>query len=361
MYITEISLLNFRNIKRADLKLNKGINIFYGENANGKTNFLESVYFCSTGRSHRTKYDREVINFDEEEAHIRLFTKKDEIENRIDAHIRKKDKKGIAINGIPLKKSSDLFGNLLTVIFSPEDLSLIKDSPAQRRKFMDIELCQISKIYCYNLQQYMKSLKQRNNLLKEIQKDPSLKQTLFVWDSQLCEYGKRIIEFRKDFVNILDSKAALRHREISSEKEELKVIYVPSCGEEDFEEKLFNSIEKDIYNGTTSVGPHRDDLNFFINDKGVKIYGSQGQQRTAAICLKLAEIDIIKENSGNNPVLLLDDVLSELDKKRQYMLMDSINEIQTIITCTGIEDSIKKYMGDAVIFNVNKGRIKKEK
>ena len=181
MYITEISLLNFRNIKRADLKLNKGINIFYGENANGKTNFLESVYFCSTGRSHRTKYDREVVNFGEEEAHIRLFTKKDEIENRIDAHIRKKDKKGIAINGIPLKKSSDLFGNLLTVIFSPEDLSLIKDSPAQRRKFMDIELCQISKIYCYNLQQYMKSLKQRNNLLKEIQKDPSLKQTLFVW------------------------------------------------------------------------------------------------------------------------------------------------------------------------------------
>ena len=347
MYIKEISLSDFRNIQEATVKLNKGINIFYGSNANGKTNFLESVYLCSTGRSHRTKNDKEMVRFGSSEAHVRLF-----LEN--------KSKKGIAINGIPLKKSSELFGTLYTVIFSPEDLQLIKDAPSQRRRFVDIELCQISRVYCHTLQQYMKVLKHRNNLLKEIQKNPDLKETLFAWDMQLAEYGEKIISFRKNFINNVSSKAAARHKQISSGGEELSIVYVPSADENNLENKLRSSIERDIFMGSTSYGPHRDDISFFINGNDVRIYGSQGQQRTAAICAKLAEIDIIKENTDTSPVLLLDDVLSELDKNRQHMLMDCINDVQTIITCTGIEDSVTNYTGDAFIFNVNNGVIKRE-
>ena len=360
MYIKNISLSDFRNIQRADVELKNGINIFYGANANGKTNFLESIYICSTGRSHRTKNDKELISFNSDEAHIRVFIQNENITQRIDAHIRRNDKKGIAVNGIPLKKSSELFGTLYTVIFSPEDLQLIKDSPSQRRRFIDIELCQLSKVYCYNLQQYMKVLKQRNNLLKEIQKNNSLKETLFVWDSQLAQYGPNIIKNRKKFVEELSYKASVRHGQITSNKEELSVLYNPSTDEDSFEEKLFSFLNRDILSGSTSIGPHRDDISFYVNGNDVKIYGSQGQQRTAAVCAKLAEIDIIKESSGVNPVLLLDDVLSELDKTRQHMLMDCINNVQTIITCTGIEDSVKSYAGDASVFNVKNGVIKRE-
>ena len=360
MYIKNISLSGFRNILRADVGLKNGINIFYGANANGKTNFLESIYICSTGRSHRTKNDKELINFNSDEAHIRVFIQSENTTQRIDAHIRRNDNKGIAVNGIPLKKSSELFGTLYTVIFSPEDLQLIKDSPSQRRRFIDIELCQLSKVYCYNLQQYMRVLKQRNNLLKEIQKNPALKETLFVWDSQLAEYGQNIIKSRKKFVEDLSRKASLRHSQITSDNEELAVLYNPSVNEDSFEEKLFYFLNRDILSGSTSVGPHRDDISFYVNGNDVKIYGSQGQQRTAAVCAKLAEIDIIKESSSVSPVLLLDDVLSELDKTRQYMLMDCINNVQTIITCTGIEDSIKSYTGEAAVFNVKNGVIKRE-
>lgn len=360
MYIKEISLSDFRNIQETTVKLNKGINIFYGSNANGKTNFLESIYLCSTGRSHRTKNDKEMVRFGVSQAHVKLFLKNKSTIWRIDAHIHRNDKKGIAINGIPLKKSSELFGTLYTVIFSPEDLQLIKDAPSRRRRFVDIELCQISKVYCHTLQQYMKVLKQRNNLLKEIQKNSSLKETLFAWDMQLAEYGKRIISFRKEFINNVSIKAAARHKQISSGNEELSVVYVPSAEENDFEIKLQSTLERDIFMGSTSYGPHRDDISFFINGNDVRIYGSQGQQRTAAICAKLAEIDIIKENTDTSPVLLLDDVLSELDKTRQHMLMDCINDVQTIITCTGIEDSITNYAGNAAIFNVNNGVIKRE-
>ncbi len=360
MYIKDISLSCFRNIENAHIELKNGINIFYGPNANGKTNFLESVYICSTGRSHRTKNDKELINFNSDEAHVKVFIQNENITQRIDAHITRGNKKGIAVNGIPLKKSSELFGTLYTVIFSPEDLQLIKDAPSQRRRFIDIELCQLSKVYCYNLQQYMKALKQRNNLLKEIQKEPSLKETLFAWDSQIVQYGKSIINQRKKFVKDLSFKSYIRHKQISSNEEQLSIEYNPSSDENSFEEKLFNSLNRDILSGSTSVGPHRDDISFYINGNDVRVYGSQGQQRTAAVCAKLAEIDIIKENSGVSPVLLLDDVLSELDKERQHMLMDCINSVQTIITCTGIEDSVKSYAGEAAVFNVKKGIINRE-
>lgn len=358
MYINYVSLLDFRNIMSADVNLKNGINIFYGPNANGKTNFLEAICICSTGRSHRTKNDFEIINFNKDESHVRVLIN-DNTSKSIDVHIKRKAKKGIAINNIPIKKSSELFGTLYTVMFSPEDFRLIKDAPYQRRRFIDIELCQISKVYCYNLQQYMKVLKQRNELLKNIQKNTNLKDTIFVWNKQLVDYGINLIKFRKEFIDSLSNKAAFWQKQITSDTEELSIVYCPSVDENDFYYKINSNIEKDIIFGNTSFGPHRDDIIFYINNKDVKIYGSQGQQRTAALCAKLAEIDVIKENTGVKPVLLLDDVMSELDKKRQNALMNCINEIQTIITCTGIEDYIKYYTESAEVFYVSEGTINK--
>jgi len=360
MYVSTLQIADFRNISWADIELKNGINILYGQNAQGKTNFLESVYMCSTGRSHRTKFDRELVMFDKKEAHVRVYIQKKNISEKIDVHIKKDDKKGVAVNGIPLKKLGDLFGTLYGVIFSPEDLQLIKSSPGERRKFMDIELCQLSNVYYFNLQQYYKILKQRNNLLKEIIKNPSLEETLFVWDSQLVDFGKKIIESRKKFIIKVNEIASKKHSEITNGAEKLVVEYKPNTDEENFEKKLSENIKRDIFLGSTSVGPHKDDISFLINDSEVKIYGSQGQQRTAALSAKLAEIEIIKKETGETPVLLLDDVLSELDEGRQYYLMESIKDIQTIITCTGIEDSIKKYVKKAAVFNVENGVIKRE-
>ena len=360
MFVSTLQIADYRNIEWADVELKNGINILYGQNAQGKTNFLESVYMCSTGRSHRTKFDRELVKFDKKESHVRVYVQKNNTSEKIDVHIKKDDKKGVAVNGIPLKKLGDLFGTLYGVIFSPEDLQLIKSSPGERRKFMDIELCQLSNVYYYNLQQYYKILKQRNNLLKEITKKPSLEETLFVWDSQLIDFGRKIIESRRKFILKINEIASKKHDEITNGSEKLVVEYKPNTDEENFEKKLTENIKRDIYLGSTSVGPHKDDISFLINGSEVKTYGSQGQQRTAALSAKLAEIEIIKTETGETPVLLLDDVLSELDEGRQYYLMESIKDIQTIITCTGIEDSIKKYVKKAAVFNVENGIIKRE-
>ena len=361
MRIKELSLTDFRNIQKAGVELGEGINIFYGKNAQGKTNFLESIYMCSTGRSHRTKNDRELICFSKNEAHIRaLFNRGASFENRIDIHIRSGGKKGIAVNNVPIKKSSQLLGILYTVIFSPEDLQLIKSSPSERRRFIDVELCQLSKVYCHNLQQYTKILKQRNNLLKSIQKNNALKDTLFAWDQQLVDFGRRIIKTRNGFVKTLSIRSSARHSHISGNDNEFFISYAPNVEADDFEDKLKYSFNKDIVLGSTSTGPHRDDICFYINGRDVKIYGSQGQQRTAALCAKLAEIDIIESKTSLKPVLLLDDVLSELDKTRQHMLIECINGIQTIITCTGIEDFVKSCAGKTEIFKVENGSIKKE-
>jgi len=359
MYVKSLQTADFRNIESAEIELKNGINIFCGQNAQGKTNFLEAVYLCSTGRSHRTKLDRELINFNKNEAHVRIYVCGKNTNDKIDVHIKKDNKKGIAVNGIPLKRIGDLFGSLYAVIFSPEDLRLIKSSPGERRKFMDMELCQLSRVYYYNLQQYYKILKQRNNLLKEISKKPALEDTLFVWDSQLVLFGRKIIEARRLFVEEIDKIAARKHSEITNGSEILKAEYKPNCSEDDLEKKLNESIKRDIFMGSTSVGPHKDDILFAVNGSDVKTYGSQGQQRTAALSAKLAEIEIIKKETGETPVLLLDDVLSELDEGRQVYLMESIKDIQTVITCTGIEDSIKKYVKTAAVFNVKNGVIKR--
>ena len=355
MYIDKLSVKNFRNLKEISIELNRNINIFYGDNAQGKTSILESIYFCATGRSHKTSIDKSVINFDENEAHLQVFSRNDTICDKIDVHLKKNSKKGIAINNLAVRKIGDLFGLLHIVLFAPEDLQLIKAGPSERRKFIDLEMCQLSKIYYYDLKQYYKVLKQRNNLLKEIQKNKELKDTLFVWDSQLIKFGKKLILQREKFVSEISNIAKTIHNQITGNKENLEIAYKPSVSAMDFENKLMRNIDKDIFYGTTSVGPHKDDLLFLINGFDARDYGSQGQQRTAALSSKLAEIQIIKQEKMTEPVLLLDDVLSELDEKRQAFLLESIKDIQVVITCTGIEEITKK----ASVFFVENGTVLK--
>lgn len=359
MHIKSVSLQYFRNYERLTIDLNKGVNILYGANAQGKTNFLEAVYFCATGRSKRAGSDRELILFNKNEAHIQLFLDKEGLNDRLDVHIKKDTKKGIAVNGLAVKNLGGLFGVLYAVIFSPEDLQLIKAGPSERRRFMDMEICQLSSVYYYELQQYYKVLKQRNNLLKEIQKKRDLKDTLFIWDEQLVQHGIKVIMKRRQFLEKINILAKNIHFKITNNTENLEIIYKPSINEDDFKTKLKRAIDRDIIMGATSVGVHKDDISFFINKTDVRIFGSQGQQRTASLSAKLAEIELIKEYKSTEPVLLLDDVMSELDKSRQKYLISYINNIQTIITATGIEDIINKMenIENISIFEVKNGLI----
>lgn len=355
MIVQNISLKNYRNIEDINISLGNGTNIFYGDNAQGKTNLLESIYLCATGRSHRTNYDNELITFEKDNAFIKLNVKDDlDREDTINIHLKKGNKKGIAINGLTLKKTGDLLGVLNVVMFSPEDLQLIKNGPGQRRRFMDMELCQISKVYYYNLNQYHKILKQRNNLLKNIK---GKEETLDIWDIHLEEFGKKLIKARSGFIMQIGELAGNIHSAVTENKELLTLKYNPCTEIENFTEKLKKNRERDIYYGSTTIGPHKDDILFFINNINVRDYGSQGQQRTACLSVKMAEIDLIRQHKNVNPVLLLDDVLSELDKTRQNYLINSIENVQTIITCPILDKTLMNIDKNSKIFNVNQGKI----
>ena len=322
--IKSIELINFRNYESLSLNFDKGTNILYGDNAQGKTNVLEGIYVSATTKSHRGNKDKELIKFDEEEGHIRTYLLKEDVEYRVDMHLRKSKSKGVAINGQKIKKAADLLGLLNVVFFSPEDLSLIKNGPSERRRFVDMELCQLDKFYLYNLNQYNKIIVQRNKLLKEFFNNPDLRDTITIWDSQLVSYGKQIIERRKGFIEQLNEIIYDIHKNISGGKEELKIVYEPDVLSEDLESKLTANRDRDIRYKQTSVGPHRDDFSFMVNGIDIRKYGSQGQQRTAALSLKLSEIELVKKVTNDMPVLLLDDVLSELDSNRQNYLLNSI-------------------------------------
>ena len=347
MIVKQMELHNFRNYKSLCLPLSKQVNIFYGDNAQGKTNILEAIYVCSTTKSHKGSKDKEMIRLGEEEGHLRMNFEKKGIPHRIDMHLKKNKTKGVAIDGIPIKKSSELFGMMNIVFFSPEDLSMIKNGPGERRRFMDMELCQLNPMYLYYLSSYNKALNQRNQLLKQITTQPSLKETLEIWEEQLVEYGTQLIKSRNNFILELNELVREIHFSISGGKERLTLCYEPSTTVEDFREKLRKSREQDLFRKSTGYGPHRDDLSFFIESQNLKLFGSQGQQRTAALSLKLAELELVKQKIGENPVLLLDDVLSELDRKRQHHLLDRMEGIQTMITCTGLEE----FVGDRQKFN----------
>lgn len=363
MIVKRIELDNFRNYELLKLDLDGKTNILYGNNAQGKTNILESVYVCSTTKSHRTNKDSELINLNADESHIKLILEKNKREQRIDIHLRRNKTKGIAINGIPIKKASELFGLFNVVIFSPEDLSIIKNGPAERRKFMDIELCQLDKIYVYNLTNYNKIVTQRNRLLKDIYFKPELEQTLDVWDMQLAEYGSKIIKRREKFIEEINEIINPIHCKLTSKKENINVVYSKNCKAEDLYNRLLENRKKDIKVKSTSVGPHKDDILFFdLNDedKNIRVYGSQGQQRTVALSLKLAEIELVKSLINDTPVLLLDDVLSELDSTRQNHLLKSLDDIQTIITCTGLDDFIENRFKINKIFQVKNGKVEEK-
>ena len=357
MYVKSLDLLNFRNYEKLSLTLDPGINIFYGANAQGKTNILEAVYLAGTSKSHRGTRDRDMIRMGESEAHIRMHVDKNDSDYRIDMHLRKNKSKGIAIGGVPIRRAGELFGIVNIVFFSPEDLNIIKNGPSERRRLVDRILCEIDRIYMSDLTQYGKCLNQRNRLLHDLYFNPSLESELPVWDEQLVNYGCRIIAKREEFVRMLEDIASEIHTELTGEKEKLTLIYEPNVTVEEFADKVARSRDADRKIKSTTVGPHRDDVCIKVNDMDLRLYGSQGQQRTTAISLKLSEIRIIEERIRNKPVLLLDDVLSELDRDRQNYLLGNIKDIQTLITCTGLDEFVQNRFEADRTFRVVSGRI----
>lgn len=360
MYVESLELKNYRNYDRISLHFDRETNVLYGDNAQGKTNILEAIQLAATTKSHRGSRDREIIRFGEEEAHLRLVFRRNEVSHRIDMHLKNNGRKGVAIDGIPIRRASELFGMISVVFFSPEDLNIIKDGPAERRRFMDMELCQLSALYVQSLSNYNHILMQRNKLLKDIYFHPELKDTLDIWDEQLVNYAEPVISMRRKFADRINELASSVHSNLSGGKEKLSVSYEMNVSEDGFSLALASNRDRDLLLKTTNSGPHRDDLMIKVNDIDVRRFGSQGQQRTAALSLKLAEIELSRIESGDVPVLLLDDVLSELDKYRQHFLLESIDQIQTLITCTGVEDfTANKFTIDR-LFNVKCGIVRED-
>ena len=353
-----MKLKNFRNYDLLDLEFDSTTNIFYGDNAQGKTNILESIYLTGTTKSHRGTKDRDLIKFGQEEAHIETVVEKRGVPFKIDIHLKKNSPKGIAINKIPIKKASELFGIINIVFFSPEDLNIIKNGPAERRRFIDLELAQLDKVYLNDLSNYNRIVNQRNKLLKDMFDRKDLFETLDVWDLQLVKFGNKVIERRKLFIKQMNDIIGNVHEKLTGGKENLKLIYEPGMKNDNFEEALLKNRERDLRMKSTSVGPHRDDICFLSGNLDIRKFGSQGQQRTAALSLKLAEIELVKQEVKDTPILLLDDVLSELDKHRQNYLLDSINDVQTLITCTGLDDFVNKRFSINKILHVEQGHVK---
>lgn len=356
MNIESLELSNYRNYKNLYMDYSPKTNLLFGNNAQGKTNILEAIYICAAGRSHRGSKDKEEIKFGEDEAHIKININKNNINYRIDIHLKKNRPKGIAINGIPIKKTSELLGIFNVIFFSPEDLSIIKNGPSERRRFLDMELCQLNSLYVHSLICYNKILIQRNKLLKDFNFIKESKETLDILDIQLIKYGKEIIRYREVFIDELKNIIKKISKDISGEY--ININYEKNIEIDKYEEKLKNKRNEELKLKMTLIGPHRDDISFSIDGVDIRKFGSQGQQRTAALSLKLSEIELVKEKVKDTPVLLLDDVLSELDKKRQSKLLEYIGDIQTVITCTGLEDFINSNLDIDKIYNVDNAILK---
>ena len=363
MHITKIQLQNFRNYAQAEIAPCPGVTVLYGNNAQGKTALLEAVTLCCTGRSHRTPRDRELIRWEQPFAKVRVEVERDDGMHEIDMLMNHTARKTVKVGGRVLQRSGELMGHLNGVLFAPEDLRIVKDGPAERRRFVDMELSQIRPGYYYALQNYNRALNQRNHLLREIARNPSLRDTLDEWDAQLARFGADIMERRRNFISLISRSAQESHREISGGAEELRVVYQASIDTQEDGSALRNTIvralrmsrENDIRRGTTTIGAHRDDLALVLSGMDVRSYGSQGQQRTAALSLKLAELDIMHRESGEWPVLLLDDVMSELDPGRRRHLLKRFEGVQTIVTCTDMSDLAEAEIGAA--YRIDHGTI----
>lgn len=365
MYITDIELHNFRNYENLSLEFHPNVNLILGNNAQGKTNLLESIYICSMGKSFRTSRDSEMILFGQEFGRVKVHAQKEYYDTSVELVISKDSKKSAKVDGEKIKKSSELLENLYMVIFSPEDLRIVKDEPEKRRKFVDRELCQLRPKYYEDLSSYKKVLLQRNAYLKEYEVDPSI---LDLWDMQLAKYGASIMMMRADFIKKLDKISRGIHSNITGGREVLEVTYdpnVPVCGsQEELEESYYrairNAFDNDMRQRTTTRGPHKDDLEFFIDGISVRSFGSQGQQRTSALSIKLAELSLIKEETNEEAILLLDDVMSELDLQRQEFLIKSLADIQMFITTTEIPDKLKETLPEGKTFYVMAGSVEEE-
>ena len=367
MQLTKLFLSNYRNYDHLALSFHADLICFIGSNAQGKTNILESIFLSCTGRSHRTPRDRELIQWGKDEAFIRTKVNKQLGASEIAIGLSNTEKKKILINQSPAIRMGELMGHLNSVMFSPEDLKLVREGPQERRRFMDIELSQVKPKYFYNLQQYNRVLNQRNRLLKEIPYKPFLMNTLPVWDKQLAEAGSYIIMQRRFFCDALQTIAEKIHKHITHGAEELSVVYKSSipfnketASQEEIQENFLKELERkhkdDTERGTTSRGCHRDDMVFQINGIDVRTFGSQGQKRTTVLSLKLSELEFMAQETGEYPLLLLDDAMSELDSSRQKMILKYVDKVQTFITLTDL-DQIPALKGKSrQVFEINSGK-----
>ena len=353
MYIEKIKLQNFRNYEQLDLDLNKNINIIYGDNAQGKTNILEAIFLCSFGKSFRTTKEKEMIKFNEDRCLVEIFYQKKDRDGKIKIEIG--NKKQISINGVKIKKLSELLGNINIVLFTPDDINILRDGPANRRRFLDMMIGQLKPNYVYNLNMYLKTIEQRNNYLRQIREENKQEEMLEIWDEKLSEYGNIIYNYRKQFMDLIAEKINEIHKKITEDKENIKIEYTSNCDSKEEYLKLLKQRRKlDIIKGFTTKGVHRDDFVIYINDKEVNTYGSQGQNRTVVLSLKLAELNVIYDLIGEYPILLLDDFMSELDENRRKNFLKNIENTQVILTGT---DKIDLQNLEFNLYNVKKGAI----
>ena len=352
MYIEKIKLKNFRNYKEQEIEFNKNINIIYGDNAQGKTNILEAIFYCAFGKSFRTSKEKELILLAEPNLQVEVLFQKSDRAGKI--KIGLENKKQIEINGVKIKKLSELVGNLVVVIFTPDDIQIFKSGPDQRRRFLDMMIGQLRPNYIHYLNLYYKVIEQRNNYLKQIKEENKDENMLEIWDEKLAEYAEVICKYRNEFVEKIKEKIAKIHENVTDGKEKINIEYKTECDKKEEYLKLLNQRRKlDIIKGFTTKGIHRDDFKVLINDKALEVYGSQGQHRTAILSLKLAELYVIYDEIGEYPILLLDDFMSELDEKRRRSFLEKINDTQVIITCTD-----KMEIKNSKVFFVENGNIR---
>ena len=355
MWIKNIKIKNFRNYEQEEIKLEKNINIFYGKNAQGKTNIIEAIFLCSLGKSFRAKKDNEMIKLNEQNAMVEIEYEKSDRDGKIKIEIG--NKKNIYLNGIKIKKLSELLGNLNIVIFTPDDINILKGGPQNRRRFLDIMISQLRPNYMHILNLYIKTMEQRNNYLRQIKEEHKDENLLEIWDEKLAEYAIKIYEYRKEFIEKMIKKLDIIHKNITNGEEQIELEYVTECDSKEKYLKLLKERRKlDIIKGFTTKGVHRDDFMIYINKKDIKIFGSQGQNRTAMLSLKLAELQVIYDEIGEYPILLLDDFMSELDKTRRKNFLENIEGTQVIITGT---EKLDIENLEYLEYNVSNGKVLK--
>ena len=356
MLITELELQNFRNYETQKIEFNNSINVFYGDNAQGKTNIIESIFVSAFGKSFRTSKEKELIKYNKNFLNINLKYQKKDRDGSIKIQIA--DKKSILVNGVKIKKLSELLGNINIVLFTPDDINILKGGPSNRRRFLDIMISQLRPNYMYNLNLYLKTLEQRNNYLRQIREQNKDESLLDIWDEKISEYAINIYNYRKEFIEKIKNKIKNIHSEITDKKEEIEIEYISECkSKEEYLRLLKQRRKLDIIKGFTTKGVHRDDFMIYINKKELDIYGSQGQHRTAILSLKLSELNIVYDEIGEYPILLLDDFMSELDAKRRNHFLEKIRNTQVIITCT---EKINVENKKILIYNVTNGKVTKE-